>query len=110
MSKHTPGPWELDDNQGSRDYITINAPTHGALASVVWQMEDDKADGRRSPACEANAHLISSAPDLLDALQAILDAGKIAGVFGPFDEIGKIPAALYREGRTAIAKAKGEAV
>lgn len=68
MSKHTPGPWEMSDG----GYIlpnhkAIDAPSHGALALVVWKMEDDE----RSPKCEANARLIAAAPDLLEALQKL---------------------------------------
>lgn len=75
MSGYTPGPWKL----GTIDItpfstglsIGIDAESHGELALVVWQMEEDKDDGKRSLQCEANAKLIASAPKLLNTLETI---------------------------------------
>ena len=64
----TPGPWQLGARNG--DYIDIDAPTHSGLASVVWQMEDDRLCDEPSPAQEANAHLIVAAPELYEACDA----------------------------------------
>jgi len=47
---------------------------------------------------EKNAHLMAAAPDLLEALQAVLDAVE------PWD----IPDGVYGKAEHAIAKAKGE--
>ena len=60
--KHTPGPWRLvaDATMSSNLRVTSNARPH--IAKVY----------ARSPAldpeCEANARLISAAPDLVEAL------------------------------------------
>ena len=68
MSKHTPGPWQIK-RHFDPGYKFISAQKHTALAQVVWCMEDED----RSPECEANAHLIAAAPDLLDALFYLLE-------------------------------------
>ena len=61
MSAHTPGPWAIDREVDADlvGHVCISAKRHGCLAQVVWKMEDDE----RSPGCEANARLISAAPD-----------------------------------------------
>jgi hypothetical protein len=68
MSKHTPGPWEIEGHYHF-GYKWISGPEHSQLAQVVWCMEYED----RSPSCEANAHLIAAAPDLLEALEIALD-------------------------------------
>lgn len=91
--KHTPGPWEIT-RSFDPGYKNISAPKHTALAQVVWCMEDEE----RSPMCEANAHLIAAAPELLEALEALVA-----------DESKEyIPTRLWDAARAAIAKAKGE--
>jgi len=98
MSKHTPGPWEIKAHSDPC-YRYISAPKHIALAQVVWRVEEED----RSPACEANAHLIAAAPDLLEALEELVDlfGGLVSGEYPP-DGFTTQPA------RDAIAKAKGE--
>jgi hypothetical protein len=53
----------------------------------------------RSPMCEANAHLIAAAPELLEALENLLKVYEGEG--GTQHHAGDIA-------RAAIAKAKGE--
>ncbi|MEE4662743.1 hypothetical protein V2L09_02270 [Pseudomonas alliivorans] len=71
MNKHTPGPWSLGEPErvGEGLHAPIHAQKHGELAMVVWQMEDARIDRVRSIDCEANAHLIAAAPELLAALE-----------------------------------------
>jgi hypothetical protein len=58
MIKHTPGPWRKDNNPR-------NIIANGRDIAHTWgRFEDDEAD--------ANAHLISAAPDLLKALHDVL--------------------------------------
>ena len=94
MSKHTPGPWEIEDHYHF-SYRWISGPEHSQFAQVVWCMEDED----RSPSCEANAYLIAAAPDLLEALQNLLKVHEGEG--GTQNHAGDIA-------RAAIAKAKGE--
>ena len=92
MSYHTPGPWEIHP-QFDSCYRDISAPNHIALARVVWRFEEED----RSPSCEANAHLIAAAPDLLKALQKVFE-----------DMNDDMPVGLRKVCYEAIAKAKGE--
>jgi hypothetical protein len=66
---HTPGPWTVQEyNRPVRDLFISNANTHGKICDITE---------RKEPHCltaeiaRANAKLIASAPDLLDALKRI---------------------------------------
>ena len=105
MNKHTPGPWAINKDsigdllQGSSN---IDAASHKALATVVYQMEDDEGhndDLAGSNVCRANALLITSAPDLLEALLDMVSAMESYG----YPHSPEIATA-----RAAIAKATGE--
>ena len=101
MSKHTPGPWEIKSHFDSC-YRYISAPEHIALAQVVWCVEEEE----RSPVCEANAHLIAAAPELLEALEMgyreTMDYIRLNHLPGAEDNH------WLQLARAAIAKAKGE--
>lgn len=60
MSKHTPGPWVQFDKNDTRTMIL--GPRQFHVASVPVFEEED----------EANARLIVAAPDMLDALKALI--------------------------------------
>ena len=96
MSKHTPGPWEIKYHPDPC-YRYISGPEHIALAQVVWRVEEEE----RSPVCEANAHLIAAAPELLEMLILARDRIESERRRGEFDP-------LLRDIDEAIAKAKGE--
>ena len=72
MSKHTPGPWTTDEADHDEPYqdIRIQAGKRGICR--VWiddaPVHDYNAEQR------ANARLIAAAPDLLEALKALLNA------------------------------------
>ena len=88
-TQHTPGPWKAtywhdeDTDQGGWD-ISVN----GHLLPLC-DMETDGSDD-----IEANARLISAAPDLLEALKGLL-----MHPLGAFEN---------EAARAAIAKVKGE--
>jgi hypothetical protein len=84
MSKHTPGPWAVEElKHRYRLRCSIEA-TDGSLVGESYE--------------EKNAHLIAAAPELLEALEAlVLDESK-----------EYIPTRLWNAARAAIAKAKGE--
>ena len=96
MNKHTPGPWKA-----------AHAIQNDAAARYIWSMTD-KATGHRElvatiPYAEgdhinADARLISAAPDLLAALQDLLAATEET-----YDSRHERQAAL-----DAITKATGE--
>ena len=106
-SKHTPGPWVLGESSGGRHFRAVNATDHSELATVVWVMEDDDTEGAPSPECEANAHLIAAAPELLEALEyAVIDFDNWAAHEDnhPHEHL----VVWAEKARAAIAKAKGE--
>ena len=94
MSKHTKGPWNICKQFPHQSFIEIehgDKHTPGAASLVIarvtcrptWQEEQ-----------EANARLISAAPELLDALEEICDT---------LGECG-----MTVKARAAISKATGE--
>ncbi len=84
-TQHTPGPW------GFTPTATLNdAPCRWEIlgaGGVIAETNDHTTD--------ANARLIASAPDMLDALQAVCDA------YGDRDTL------LMAQVKAALAKAKG---
>ena len=89
--KHTPGPWFYGN------WLDINSDP---LWVEVWSIDDEGNKSLPFVACkhidqEANARLIAAAPDLLEALQAVLA--------NCMDSKGLADA--YKQARAAIAKA-----
>ncbi len=82
---HTPSPW--DARWPKFDSVIVDAEDR-VIASVSFNDHEDKE-------CEANAHLIAAAPDLLHALKYLLELG------------GDDDRRICAEG--AIAKAEGRA-
>ena len=89
MSKHTPGPWQW--TQHFDPTISIYKDGFGQIARLY-----DSSAGTG----KANARLIAAAPDLLDALQRLLNAEN--------DEY-LTPIGVRNLARAAIAKATGGA-
>lgn len=92
-TKHTPGPWTyLNDNGVKR--IDSKQGLITLLDNAFGEYLHDSVEN------DANANLIAAAPDLLAALQTILDAWE-----------KNRPFSLYKNeiqtGRAAIAKATG---
>jgi len=98
-TKHTPGPWKLDIFAGKVIGITRDNDKGGDkyapnIAQMVYMGENTELD---SPTVEANAQLIATAPEMLEALKEI--ARRRAYVFS--DDIEWL--------ETVIAKAEGRA-
>lgn len=95
MNKHTPGPWNRikgDRNVYSAAGTVCKTPAilGGGYAATNW---------------EANARLITAAPDLLEALEYVADID----VSGADDSVVRfILAAAQNKVRAAIARARGE--
>ena len=98
-AKHTPGPWEFGPSHSSTGLAgqLVVRPAgefpHGEWVADVGSMYDDHR--------EANARLIAAAPDLLAALQKVVNHAD-AGTAAILDR-------LVEEARAAIAKATGGA-
>ena len=60
MNAHTPGPWHCDESCGG---LAIESKAHGNVGLV-----------NLARASKADAQLIAAAPELLHALQALMDA------------------------------------
>jgi hypothetical protein len=103
-AKHTPGPWSIDrtsERHGQRPY-GISAGKRGPTPKNIVNWGGVAAP--TSQESEANARLIASAPDLLEAAQgADLSAVDIDA------DMVTISGASYRALRDAIRKATGEA-
>ena len=65
MSKHTPGPWVV----GPVDDCTVTAVDSRGNRTIVAEIDGDYNEPDLWPIMEANARLISAAPDLLEALK-----------------------------------------
>ena len=97
--KHTPGPWITDDKQ-SGDVFRYVMPENGSVLPIC-RLDVDRFEA------EANARLIAAAPELLEALEAMLshtaDLDPMQG-FRPEEDFSAV-----KQARAAIAKATGVA-
>ncbi|MEG5836692.1 hypothetical protein [Enterobacter bugandensis] len=94
--KGTPGPWVASKTDRSIGPVSRDDDqSYGMILPVAW-VEFDGNDAYQ----QANANLIAAAPDLLEALQQLLE-----GVCSNNDSVLGYRVA---EARTAISKALGE--
>lgn len=70
----TPGPWHRDISSGTRCDVRAE---NGRKVALCWGLSTSKAAAANSDRyreeCDANAHLIAAAPDLLAALRWFID-------------------------------------
>jgi hypothetical protein len=106
---HTPGPWTSEGtliikfgNDGRA--ICLIADSRGETTSDVRPMELTDPDWKTGI---ANAHLIAAAPDLLSALEHVLDAQDRYRQHGG-ETLENHLWKMERLARAAIARAKGE--
>ena len=104
----TKGPWWVSPNTtGSPEVRTYredetadnhmrNSSTGASIASCIGDHTEERTRDNRL----ANAHLIAAAPDMYEALEAML------GEYAPSDQVKNSAAVLAR---AALAKARGEA-
>lgn len=75
MSKHTPGPWSAElmkigtIKRGTSAYVLLDGDEYNIAMISSWKSQPDTA-----AEAEANARLIAAAPELLEALEALLNA------------------------------------
>jgi len=111
MSKHTPGPWEVYHN-GYHDTWSVEGG--GDIVADLWRLAEETHN--RHPHfeddCEANARLISAAPDLLQACEGAM---RIIDLWSPPHPPSRehereywALAVMRDRFIAAIAKAKGE--
>lgn len=92
VQKATPGPWELVA-EGHR--LSVWAEGHG----FVHTHKAPEVNPEATSVANANSRLIASAPELLEALKAVMD-GQIGGT-------PDMKAARFVAAREVIAKAEG---
>jgi len=92
MSKHTLGPWVVFDDHPDKVCFHIREDNRFDEIATIYRYRGNPRDTL------ADARLIAAAPELLEALEAlVLDESK-----------EYIPTRLWDAARAAIAKAKGE--
>jgi hypothetical protein len=99
--KHTPGPWTVDSANGYTVRCAQKAYPGAKKGGLICTVSH--GSGERRGLAGMDAHLISSAPDLLEACRALL--GEVTG-FEPIDPEPEFVAALELAEK-AIAKAEG---
>ena len=94
-NKFTPGPW---NNMPKTEYVPICKQDEAGLALGFI----NSTNLERTAEGKANAYLIAAAPDLLEALENLLQAfdGAFAGAYGR--------GPLYIAANSAINKARGK--
>ena len=92
MSEHTPGPWVITIGTGTLNESIRGPNDEGIAQTGCWHRE-------HRPEAIANAQLIASAPDLLEALEAVVNDNHPATRMRP---------SLIHKAHAAIEKAKGE--
>jgi hypothetical protein len=107
--KHTPGPWHVEHYSRGSCEVRITRPKESkGLGPVAYALMDlaGAMTAERISEMKANARLIAAAPDLLDALQKLVDS--CADSDGA--QYGTLGTSFVRSIATAaIAKATGEA-
>ena len=101
-TRHTPGPWGLTREGFGFSVRSSGHAGNGYSSEHICSMDhyrDDRVDEQRG-----NANLIAAAPDMLAALQGIVDCVARTETMGEICQCDDFSAA-----RAAIAKAKGGA-
>jgi hypothetical protein len=91
--KWTPGPWFQSCESIDPDWHIVTTKGGGVIANVFAPQN-------------ANANLIAAAPDMLEALRALMDLNDNGGPFGGEIYQDRLDRA-WRRARAAIAKAEG---
>ena len=97
MSKHTPAPW---NRQAINRLLRFGRKNSGSWDDVDIWPEDDSM----SMPDENDTNLIAAAPELLEALEALLNGHTII----EHEALGYLTSTLWDNARKAVAKAKGE--
>ena len=114
MSKHTPGPWFVQDG-----YLTIynlSEGTVGTTCAIAKVLREQPGDDQ----AEANARLIAAAPELLEACEAAIRYDAViqtcandpermsSACTAEGDDLDGLYNDWIRKARAAIRKATGE--
>lgn len=104
-TKFTPGPWRWTDEytsgDGSRTWSLIGARGYGILSC------DGTGNSPQGLGDEANAYLISAAPDMYEALERLCALRDDYGPFGGETYQDRIDR-TWANAKAALSKARGE--
>ena len=93
--KHTPGPWQWEDEQ-----LFVHEEASGATVARVCD-DDGYVSCPHAMPMSANARLIAAAPELLETLESVVKVCDDLGRDGVFSHV-------MAQARAAIAKATGQ--
>jgi hypothetical protein len=100
-AQHTPGPWEINDNGLIYGQCREGDDEAPCVADVIKDREL-AAFGIMSPEETANARLIAAAPELLFALEALIEYAQDTM---PQELDGSLD--VWTQAQAAVAKARG---
>lgn len=104
MSAFTPGPWSIDDAEEPIEITAESRRDMVAICSIETGYEEPFDSEQRANAC-----LIASAPDLLEACRAMIEWDDREKDFAvDFSARMALCEAAFTKARAAIAKATGE--
>ena len=104
MSAHTRGPWQALPEESDKDYLRIRGTRLGGRYKIanVSALKYEGVDPREAAETQANARLICAAPDLFEALIAMVDRWE--------PDTSGTDRVMHDSARAAIAKARGAAL
>jgi hypothetical protein len=94
---HTPGPWVSTRQRGAK----VTGPDRKSICCIPATVSRPREES------DANARLIAAAPDLMAALQAIMDCSKKSGIPGTTSAWYEFGEATANIASAALAKAAG---
>lgn len=107
---NTAGPWSVErPNRKQSPNLWIAAPSSAGICKIEPCDYDDGRGERLTAEDYANAHLIASAPDMLDALKKALTTLQFLAPHNRYPDGTVVPgdSELIREIKAALAKAGG---
>ena len=96
------GPWESDERYMVGAFVSLTKPTTSKTICLLDPLRE----------CEANAHLIAAAPELLEHLENIVEMAHSVSANWESGDLAEAVRSLDRiatSAEVAIAKAKGKA-
>lgn len=101
--RHTPGPWTVKAGRyGAPHEISFAPKSYGVVARVMTPGVQNLTEAPGAEECERNAQLIAAAPDLLAALESLMQGTRGTSTIQEIENI-------KRGARAAINKARGQA-